>query len=60
MSPGRPSRSVHEVLTYWCSSINVPLPRRGHKTVQASNGELQLSITLDPAQEDPSFAQLAA
>ena len=36
------------------------LPRRGHKSVQASNGELQLSITLDGAQEHGAFAQLAA
>jgi len=49
-----------QALTYWCSSIGVPLPRRGHKTVQASNGELQLSITLDGSQEFDAFAQLAA
>jgi hypothetical protein len=49
-----------QALAYWCSSVGVPLPRRGHKTVQASNGELQLSITLEAAQEDRSFAQLAA
>jgi hypothetical protein len=28
--------------------------------VQAKNGELQLSITLEGSQEDRSFAQLAA
>ena len=49
-----------QALTYWCSSIGVPLPRRGHKTVQSSNGELQLSIKLDAAEADPSFVQLAA
>ncbi|MGH9202029.1 MAG: hypothetical protein ACRD2A_12440, partial [Vicinamibacterales bacterium] len=49
-----------QALTYWCSSIGVPLPRRGHKTVQSSNGELQLSITLDRSQEYGALAQLAA
>ncbi len=49
-----------QALTYWCSSIGVPLPRRGHKTVQSSNGELQLSITLDRSQEFGALARLAA
>ena len=49
-----------QALAYWCSSVGVPLPRRGHKAVQASNGELQLSITLESAQERDAYAQLAA
>lgn len=49
-----------QALTYWCSSIGIPLPRRGHKTVQASNGELQLSITLESATERDALTQLAA
>lgn len=49
-----------QALTYWCSSVGVPLPRRGHKAVQVTKGELQLSITLDGAQEYSQFAQLAA
>jgi hypothetical protein len=49
-----------QALTYYCSSVGVPLPRRGHKTVQASHGELQLSITLEGAQDQGAFAQLAA
>jgi hypothetical protein len=49
-----------QALAYWCSSVGVPLPRRGHKVVQASNGELQLSITLEGAQERDAFTQLAA
>ena len=49
-----------QALTYWCSSIGVPLPRRGRKSVQASNGELQLSITLDNTAENDAFTQLAA
>lgn len=36
-----------QALTYWCSSVGVPLPRRGEKRVQVTDGELQLSITLD-------------
>jgi hypothetical protein len=35
-----------QALTYWCSSIGVPLPRRADKSVQVLHGELQLSITL--------------
>lgn len=49
-----------QALTYWCSSIGVPLPRRGHKTVQSSNGELQLSITLESALADDAYTQMAA
>src|SRR5262245_66121572 len=49
-----------QALTCWCSSVGVPLPRLGHKTVQATNGELQLSITLESTQEHGTFAQLAA
>jgi hypothetical protein len=49
-----------QALTYWCSSVGVPLPRRGRKTVKAKNGELQLSITLEGSQDSRSFAQLAA
>jgi hypothetical protein len=35
-----------QALTYWCSSIGVPLPRRAEKSVKVLHGELQLSITL--------------
>jgi hypothetical protein len=35
-----------QALTYWCSAIGVPLPRRADKSVQVLHGELQLSITL--------------
>ena len=49
-----------QALTYWCSSVGVPLPRRGRKSVQASNGELQLSITLESTAEHEAFTQLAA
>jgi hypothetical protein len=49
-----------QALAYWCGSVGVPLPRRGHKAVQASNGELQLSITLEGAQDRDTFTQLAA
>jgi hypothetical protein len=44
-----------QALTYWCSSIGIPLPRRAAKSVQVSNGELQLSILLDGAKSDDRF-----
>jgi len=49
-----------QALTYYCSSVGVPLPRRGLKSVQASNGELQLSIMLDSTRDDSAYTQLAA
>jgi len=49
-----------QALACWCSAVGVPLPRRGHKTVQVSNGELQLSITLEGEQDRGAFTQLAA
>lgn len=48
-----------QALTYWCASIGIPLPRRGRKTVQAADGELQLLIKLE-ATTDPSSLDLAA
>lgn len=44
-----------QALTYWCSSIGVPLPRRAEKAVQVLRGELQLSITLGDSRASQRF-----
>ena len=44
-----------QALAYWCSSIGVPLPRRGEKSVQVLHGELQLSITLGDSSASERF-----
>jgi hypothetical protein len=44
-----------QALTYWCSSIGVPLPRRAAKSVQTLHGELQLSITLGDSSASQRF-----
>jgi hypothetical protein len=44
-----------QALTYWCSSVGVPLPRRAEKSVQVLHGELQLSITLGDSSASQRF-----
>jgi hypothetical protein len=44
-----------QALTYWCSSIGIPLPRRAEKSVQVLHGELQLSITLGDSSASQRF-----
>ncbi len=40
-----------QALTFYCTSIRIPLPRRAEKIVQLRSGELQLVITLDAGNE---------
>jgi hypothetical protein len=49
-----------QALTYYCSSIGIPLPRRGLKSVEVWNGELQLSILLDESTAADRALPLAA
>lgn len=49
-----------QALASYCSSIGIPLPRRGIKTVEVWNGELQLSILLHEKQESEGVVALAA
>lgn len=49
-----------QALASYCSSIGIPLPRRGIKTVEVWNGELQLSILINDKQESDGLVALAA
>lgn len=49
-----------QALTAYCGSLGIPMPRRGIKTVEVWNGELQLSILLQDKQESDGVVALAA